>query len=107
MTTFDEREDAFEKKFVHDEQLRFKAEARRNRLLGLWVAEKLGMAGSDADAYAKEVVVADFEGTGGDGVIRKVMADLVAKAVAIEESEIRAKMVELMLLATSQVKAGV
>ena len=105
MTTFDEREEAFEKKFVYDERLRFKAEARRNRLLGLWVAEKLGKAGSEADAYAKEVVVAKFDGTG--GTIRKVMADLAAKAVAIEESEIRAKMNELMLLATAQVKAGV
>ncbi|MBV9532903.1 MAG: DUF1476 domain-containing protein [Bradyrhizobium sp.] len=107
MTTFDEREETFEKKFVHDEQLRFKAEARRNRLLGLWVAEKLGKAGSEADAYAREVVVAEFDGTGSDAVVRKVMADLTAKGVAIVESEIRAKMAELMLLATSQVKAGV
>ncbi len=72
MTTFDKREEGFEKQFAHDEELRFKANARRNKLLGLWAAEKLGMAGAEADAYAKEVVMADFEEAGDDDVFRKV-----------------------------------
>ena len=71
MTTFDKREEGFEKKFAHDEELRFKANARRNKLLGLWAAEKLGLSGAEADAYAKEVVVADFEEAGDDDVFRK------------------------------------
>ena len=73
MTTFDKREDAFEKQFAHDEELKFKAEARRNKLLGLWAAEKLGKSGADADAYAKEVVAADFEEAGDADVLRKVL----------------------------------
>src|ERR1044071_10369660 len=70
-TTFDKREEGFEKQFAHDEELRFKATARRNKLLGLWVAEKLGKSGPDADAYAKEVVMADFEEAGDDEVVRQ------------------------------------
>ena len=76
MTTFDKREEGFEKKFAHDEELRFKATARRNKLLGLWAAEKLGITGDEADAYAKEVVMADFEEAGDDDVFRKVRARL-------------------------------
>ena len=72
MTTFDKREEGFEKKFAHDEELRFKANARRNKLLGHWAAEKLGLTGADAEAYAKEVVMADFEEAGDDDVFRKV-----------------------------------
>jgi hypothetical protein len=106
MTTFDKREEAFEKQFVHDEELKFKAEARRNRLLGLWVAEKLGKSGSDADAYARDVVTAEIDGAGA-GVVKKVMADLDAKGVALSEDEIRAKMTELMVTAITQVKAGI
>ena len=79
MTTFDKREEGFEKKFAHDEELRFKANARRNKLLGLWAAEKLGLTGADAEAYAEGVVVADFEEAGDDDVFRKVRADLDAK----------------------------
>ncbi|WP_024512845.1 DUF1476 domain-containing protein [Bradyrhizobium sp. ARR65] len=105
MTTFDKREDAFEKQFVHDEEVKFKAEARRNRLLGLWVAEKLGKSGSEAEAYAREVVAAEFEEAG--DVVRKVIGDLSAKGIAVAELEIRSKMNELMPLAISQVKAGV
>ena len=86
MTTFDKREEGFEKKFALDEEQKFKAEARRNRLLGLWVAEKLGLSGDAASAYAKDVVAAEF-GEGGDAdVVRKVMADLGAKGVAITEA---------------------
>ena len=72
MTTFDKREEGFEKKFAIDEELKFKANARRNRLLGLWAADKLGLSGAEADAYAKEVVVADFEEAGDDDVFRKI-----------------------------------
>ena len=79
MTTFDKREEAFEKKFAHDEELRFKATARRNKLLGLWAAEKLGISGAAADAYAKEVVTADFEEAGDDDVFRKVKKDFADK----------------------------
>jgi hypothetical protein len=106
MTTFDKREEGFEKKFAHDEELKFKAEARRNKLLGLWVAEKLGLSGDAANEYAREVVAADFEEAGDGDVLRKVMRDLGAKGVAITEPQIRAKMDELMAQAIAQVKAG-
>jgi hypothetical protein len=104
---FDKREDAFEKQFVHDEDLKFKAGARRNRLLGLWVAEKLGKTGSEAEAYAREVVVAEIDGAGDEGVVGKILGDLAAKNVAIGDAEITAKMSELMAAAIAQVKAGV
>ena len=106
MTTFDKREEGFEKKFALDEEQKFRAEARRNKLLGLWVAEKLGMSGDEANAYAREVVAADFEEAGDGDVVRKVMGDLTAKGIAITEPQIRAKMDELMTLAVTQVKAG-
>src|SRR3954469_23240133 len=95
MTTFDKRKDSFEKQFAHDEELKFKAEARRNKLLGLWAAEKLGKSGADADAYAKEVVAADFEEAGDADVLHKVLGDLTAKGTAATEAEIREKMSEL------------
>jgi len=82
MTTFDKREEGFEKKFAMDEESRFKANARRNKLLGLWAAEKMGITGPDAEAYAKEVVVADFEEAGDDDVFRKVRKDFDAKGVS-------------------------
>src|SRR5258708_33228168 len=104
MTTFDKREEGFEKKYALDEEHKFKAEARRNKLLGLWVADKLGMSGDEANAYAKEVVAADFDEAG--GVVRKVMGDLKAKGIAISEPELRARMDELMTLAIMQVKSG-
>jgi hypothetical protein len=106
MTTFDKREEGFEKKYALDEEQKFKAEARRNKLLGLWVAEKLGMSGDEANAYAREVVAADFEEAGDGDVVRKVMGDLTAKGIAITELQIRAKMDELMAQAVMQVKAG-
>ena len=83
MTTFDKREEGFEKKFALDEEQKFKAEARRNRLLGLWVAEKLGLSGEAANDYAKDVVAADFEEAGDATWLRKVMGDLAAKGVAV------------------------
>jgi hypothetical protein len=107
MTTFDKREEGFEKKFALDEEQKFKSLARRNKLLGLWVAEKLGLEGEAAGAYAKTVIAAEF-GEGGDAdVIAKVMSDLATKGNAVAESEIRAKMDELAALAVAQVKAGV
>ena len=103
--SFDDRERAFENKFAHDEALRFKATARRNKLLGLWAAEKLGLSGDAADAYAKEVVKADFEQPGDDDVVRKLLADFAAKGVAVGESEIRHKMAELTDVAIAQIRA--
>jgi hypothetical protein len=106
MTTFDKREEGFEKQFAIEEELKFKADARRNKLLGLWVADKLGMSGDEANAYAREVVAADFEEAGDGDVVGKVMGDLAAKGIATSEAELRAKMDELMALAIMQVKAG-
>ena len=106
MTTFDKREEGFERKFALDEEQKFKAEARRNRLLGMWVAEKLGLVGDAATAYAKEVVAADFEEAGDDDVLRKVEKDLTAKGIKLAPTEIRARMNELLVEAVAQVKAG-
>lgn len=105
MTTFDKREEGFEKKFAHDEELQFKATARRNKLLGLWAAEKLGLSGDAAQAYAKDVVAADFEEAGDDDVVRKVLADFTAKNVNQSEHQVRRTMDELMAEAIAQIKA--
>jgi hypothetical protein len=106
MTTFDKREEGFEKKFAHDEELRFKANARRNKLLGLWAAEKMGLSGPAAEAYSKEVVVADFEEAGDDDVLRKVSKDFAAKGVAQSDQQVRQTMDALMAQAIDQIKAG-
>jgi hypothetical protein len=106
MTTFDKREAGFENKFAHDEAMQFKATARRNKLLGAWAAEKLGHSGAAADAYAKDVVMADFEEAGDEDVVRKLVADFAAKNVAVTETEIRTALHELMATAMSQVQAG-
>jgi hypothetical protein len=106
MTTFDKREEGFEKQFAHDEELRFKATARRNKLLGLWAAAKLGMAGAEADAYAKEVVIADLEEAGDDDVFRKLRRDFDAKGVNESDHQIRRTMDELMAQAVAAIKAG-
>ena len=106
MTTFDKREEAFEKKFALDEEQKFKAEARRNRLLGLWVAEKLGLSGEAANTYARDVIAAEFEEAGDANVVSKVMDDLKAKGVVVTERELRAKMDDLTAQALAQVKAG-
>lgn len=105
-TAFDKREEGFEKKFAHDEELRFKATARRNKLLGLWAAGKLGMAAAEAEAYAKEVVASDFEETGDRDVFRKIRSDFDAKNVAASDQEIRLTMDELMTQAVAQIKAS-
>ena len=99
MTTFNDRENAFENKYAHDAEMQFKAEARRNKLLGLWAAELLGKSGDDAAAYAREVIKADFEEAGDEDVYRKVAGDL---GDAADEATIRAKMTELMSLAKAQ-----
>ena len=106
MTTFDKREEGFEKQFVLDEELRFKANARRNKHLGLWAAQKLGLSGAEADAYAKAVVMADFEEIGDDDVVRKVMADFEAGNVQQSEHQIRRTMDELMAKAMTDIKTG-
>ncbi|TCP61298.1 hypothetical protein EV663_10515 [Rhodovulum bhavnagarense] len=100
MTTFDDRENAFENKFAHDSELQFRAEARRNKLLGLWAADLMGMSEEAALDYAKQVVKADFEEVGDEDVFRKVAGDLGDKA---DETTIRSKMAELMALAKEQV----
>ena len=107
MTTFDKREEGFEKQFAHNEELRFKATARRNKLLGLWAASKLGLSGAEADAYAKAVVAADFEEVGDHDVFRKVRGDLDAKKVAgVSDQELRKTMDELLARAVEEIKAG-
>lgn len=100
MTTFDDRERAFESKFAHDEELRFRAIARRNKLLGLWAAEILGKTGDEAEEYAKSVVMADLEEAGDEDVFRKVAGDLGGK---VDETTIRTRMVELLDEAKKQI----
>lgn len=104
MSTFDDRENAFEAKFAHDAEMQFKADARRNKLLGLWAAELMGKSGDAAEAYAKEVIKADFEEAGHEDVVRKVAADLGDKSNA---DEIRAKMDELMATAKAQLMSEI
>jgi hypothetical protein len=104
MTTFDKRKDAFESKFAHDAELRFKAEARRNKLLGLWAAGLLGKAGADADAYAREVVASDFEQAGDEDVFRKVRKDFDAAGIDQSDHQIRRTMDELMETAVEQIR---
>lgn len=96
MANMDERKDAFEKKFAHDEELKFKATARRNKLLGLWAAEKLGKTGDDAESYAREVVVSDIEEAGEEDVFRKVRRDFDAAGVDQSDHQIRRTMAELL-----------
>jgi hypothetical protein len=107
MSTFDERQKGFEKKFEKDQELQFKAQARRNRLLGLWAAELMGMKGDSADAYAKDVVKADFEKPGEDDVLDKIMTDFKAKGVAQSEHQVRRKMEELLGVAKQQLMTEV
>jgi hypothetical protein len=106
MTTFDKREEGFEKQFARDEELKFKASARRNKLLGLWAAEKLGLSGAQAEAYAKEVIMADFEEAGDHDVFRKIRSDFDAKSITQSDHQIRRTMDELMAKATAEVKAS-
>ena len=105
MTSFDKREKAFEQQFAHDEELRFKATARRNKMLGLWAAEKLGLSGAEADSYALSVVMATFEDSKHDGV-NKIRKDFDAKGVAQSDHQIGRQMTELMAIAIQDIKAG-
>ena len=105
MANMDDREKAFESKFAHDEELRFKAEARRNKLLGLWAAKLMGKSGTDADTYAKEVIAADFEESGDDDVFRKIRNDLDAAGVEQSDHQIRRTMDELLDEAVAQVRS--
>ena len=104
MNQMKDREESFERKFAHDEELRFKAAARRNKALGLWAAEKLGKSGADADAYAREVVVSDIEEAGDHDVFRKIRRDFDAAGVDQSDHQIRRTMDELMAQAAEQVK---
>jgi hypothetical protein len=106
MSTFDKREEGFEKQFAHDEELKFKATSRRNKLLGLWAAEKLGLSGAEAEAYAKSVVLADFEEGGDHDVFRKIRQDFDAKGVAQSDHQIRRTMDELLAKAVVDIKAS-
>ncbi|MGU3493636.1 DUF1476 domain-containing protein [Xanthobacteraceae bacterium A53D] len=103
MTTFDKREDGFEARFAHDEQLRFRALARRNKMLGLWAAEKLGIVGDEAEAYAKDVIVADLEEQGDEDVFRKLRTDFDAKGVDVSDHQIRRNMAELLTQAMTEI----
>jgi len=103
MAGFDDRKKGEEARFAFNAEQRFKAEVRRNRLLGLWVAEQIGLSGEEAKAYAAEVVSADFEEAGDEDVFRKVSADLSVKNVSVPETTIRTKMAEFAAMANQEV----
>ena len=105
MTTFDDRDKAFENKFAHDEALKFKAEARRNKLLGLWAAEQMGLPAEEIEAYVKSVILSDFEEAGDEDVFRKIRGDFDAKGVDQSDHQIRRTMEELMAKAIEQVQS--
>jgi hypothetical protein len=105
MTNFEDREKGYERKFAHDEELRFRATARRNKLLGLWAAEQMGVTGDEAQAYAREVIKADLEIPGEDDVFRKIRRDFDAKGVERSDHQIRRKMDDLMGAAVAQIEA--
>ena len=106
MTTFDDREKAFEKKFALDQDLKFKSESRRNRMLGEWAADKLGLTGGEADEYVKAVRRSDLAEKGDDDVFRKVKGDLDAKGVMISDTDLRKKMGEFLAKAVHEVESG-
>jgi len=107
MTTFDERENAYEAKFARDEELRFKAKARRDKAVGLWAAAQLGLVGAAAEDYAKDVLRADFKHPSGDAdLIAKVLGDLKAKGIAMDERTLKKKLVELMAHAVAEIEGG-
>ncbi len=105
MASFEDRQKGQEAKFAHDADLRFRAEARRNKLLGLWAAEQMGLSEEHAKEYAAEVVAADFQEAGDEDVFRKISADLKAKGASVTEDMIRKKMVELVATAREQILA--
>jgi hypothetical protein len=103
MAGFDDRKKGQEAKFAHDAELRFRAEARRNKLLGIWAAELLGLSGDEAKSYAAEVVAADFEEAGDEDVFRKVSGDIKAKSLSVGDDVIRQKMAQLTIVAQEQI----
>ena len=105
MTTFDKRKDDAETRYKHDQELDFKAGARRNKLLGLWAAEQMGITGESADAYAKEVVISDFDRPGDEDVLEKVLKDLTDKGLDISAHRVRKEMDQLMEVAREQVRS--
>ena len=107
MATFDDREKGFEQKYKHDKELDFKVNARRNKLLGLWAAKELGLPAAETEAYAKSVVMADFEKPGDDDVLQKVVADFKQKGLEISEHRVRKHMTELLDTARQQVMGEV
>ena len=106
MTQFDDREQAYEKEFARNEEFDFKVSARRNKLLGLWAADKMGITGDAAEAYAKEVIIADFEEVGDEDVYRKVKGDLDTKGVDVSEHQVRREMEDLLNTARKQLTAA-
>jgi hypothetical protein len=102
MTTFDDRENAFENKFAHDQDMAFRVTARRNKLIGQWAAQKMGLTAEETDSYAKSVVQADFEEAGDEDVIRKLLGDLIAAGVDTSDEDVRAAMGDLMVEARRQ-----
>ncbi|BDV34987.1 hypothetical protein SS37A_25160 [Methylocystis iwaonis] len=106
MSTFDQREDSFEKRYVHDEELRFRAEARRNKLVGLWAAEKLGKTGADAQAYAEALVAAEVSAHADEQVVATVKKDFEAAGVDQSEHQIRRTMDEMLAKAKAEIQAG-
>jgi hypothetical protein len=106
MATFDKRKEGFESKFARDEELKFKATARRNKLLGVWAGEKLGKSAEDAQTYAREVIRADMQEAGDEDVFRKLRADFDAAGVEQSDHQIRRTMEELMAEAVAQIEAG-
>jgi hypothetical protein len=106
MITFDKRKEGFEKQFIRDEALKFKATSRRSKLLGLWAAEKLGLNDADAQAYAKAVVLSGIEQTGDGDPFHKLRSDFDSKGVALSDDQIRRTMDELMAKAVAEVKAS-
>jgi hypothetical protein len=105
MSTFDEREKGFEAKYKRDQDLQFKVMARRNKLLGLWAAEKMGISGADSETYAKDVVASDFDRPGDDDVLEKVHGDLAAKGLSLSDKDVRKEMERLLDVAREQVEA--
>jgi hypothetical protein len=105
MTTFDRREESFENQFAHDAEMKFRAESRRNKLVGLWAAERLGLTGAAADSYARDVIDTAVAPAGGRAVIHKITADLAAKGISVSEAAIHDKMTELLKVAATQIGA--
>ena len=106
MTTFDDRGRAFEKKFAHDQELRFKAEARRNKMLGEWAADRLGLTGSEVEDYVRSVRKADLAEKGDEDVFRKIRGDFDGKGISVSDDDLREKIVDFLAEAVKQLEAS-